>query len=134
MVSRFAQIVNAFLHRTFGEQSFLRCRRHDRHDTRDETDASCIFRILRNMNLSLARHIFPRIASSCIRINYPTYLASSRRVAAHTAAEGRIKNIVVDPPSRRMCAKRVLQSGEELLPPTVVDKHYVRSHACKRTT
>lgn len=33
MVSRFAQIVNAFSRR-IGEQSFLRCRQHDRHDTR----------------------------------------------------------------------------------------------------
>lgn len=36
MVSRFAQIVNAFSRRT-GEQSFFRCRQYDRHDTRNGT-------------------------------------------------------------------------------------------------
>lgn len=85
MVSRFAQIVNAFLRRTFGEQPFPRCRRHDRHDTRDETDASCIFRILRNTNPVSRETYLPKN-----RILLYTHKLSdvSRIVASRSRAHG----------------------------------------------
>lgn len=118
MVSRFAQIVNAFPRLLANNLFFVVG--NTIATIRETGHFVHFFRILRNTDSSSreTQKVPQSIASSSVRIIIRRI--SHRGVARprKTAAEGRVKNIVVDPPSRRMCAKRFAKHRRNFsLPP-----------------
>lgn len=129
MVSRFAQIVNAFLRRTFGEQSPLRCRRHDRHDTR---------RGGHFVHLPYFEKYEP-VSSETYLPEYRILLCTHKlsdvsRIVAQPIHGGRRKGKKYCRRSSVEDVRETLCKAKKLLPPAVVDKRHVQSHACKPTT
>lgn len=92
----------------------------------EKRDISCIFRILRNTILSLARRVTPkyRILSctyklSDVSLSLSRIVASRSRVNGGRRKDKKYCRRRVDPPSRRMCAKRFIKQRRNFsLPPS----------------